>query len=110
MRWDFWPFKDDSPTALMQEELELMVKAGRRCMHDLDHAACDLSVYNRAASTLWSERAALWRGVFYPGRDQKNYRSRLHSEIDRLADELARMRKLCDEHGVDWTSGADIPF
>ena len=94
---------DPVPERVNREQLELVVKAGRRCAHDLAHAASDVvySPYPKdERSKFWAERARHWEEVFYPGDDGKNYRSRLHREI-------ARLEQLCRDNGID---PDELPF
>lgn len=97
---------EPTPDRYLVEQLELVTKAARRCAHDLNHAAAD--VYFAAgtreiSAKFWQDRADMWRRVFYPGNDGKNYRHRLHAELERL-------EQLCRDHGIDPTDPDSIPF
>lgn len=90
------------------ELLRLMVKAGRRCAHDLAHAADDVS--DRESAAMWRERARMWIGLFYPDGGPKDYRDELHRDIARARAEAQRLRALCIEHGIDPTDPGGTPF
>lgn len=100
---------DDAPEKFCQEQLELITKAGRRCAYDLLHAAS--CIRNEREAKIFHERAYMWLNVFNPGDDGKNYRHRLHREIEILEDHVAELQQLCAKHGIDHTkTGPDIPF
>lgn len=111
MKW--WPFfrrRAAEPLGILREQHALLLLAARRCMHDLSHAANDLSMHDQEASRLYRERVGVWRGVFYPDNGPKNYRHELHLEIHRLEGQVARMRALCIDRGIDPCDGEDLPF
>lgn len=91
-----------------QVQLELMTKAGRRCAYDLRHAAS--CIHDPAEQQLFHDRAYMWLNVFNPGSDGKNYRHRLHIEIDRLETRIEKLVALCEAAGIDVHSDQDIPF
>ncbi len=96
------------PPQAQRELLELMVKAGRRCAHDLAHAVSLIGMREppRELAVEFHRRAQQWREVFYPDDGPKNYRARLHAEIERLQDRVDELEKLCAEHGID--TGKDV--
>lgn len=96
------------PAAAQRELLRLTVRAARRCVHDLEHAASEIPDLQQAA--LFRARASMWRQVFYPAGGPKDYRDDLHREIARLEREVERLRLLCAEHGVDAADPQSIPF
>lgn len=105
------------PAGSQAELLRLMVRAGRRCAHDLQHAASDISVSYRhtpedreALTIQWSERARLWQGIFYPVGGLKDYRDELHAEIEKLGDEVKRLKTLCLANGINPHGSEDMPF
>ncbi|MFK4705933.1 hypothetical protein ABIC83_002772 [Roseateles asaccharophilus] len=92
----------------LHETLELTVKAGRRCAHDLDHAADEIR--DAEQREFFRQRARMWLAIFYPDKGPKNYRAELHLTISRLEGQVARLRSLCDEHGIDHNDPDGIPF
>lgn len=96
------------PAEMQSELLELMVKAGRRCAHDLAHAASLIGMQEppRELVDELNRRAEEWRAVFYPDGGPKNYRARLHDKIEQLQDRVDELEKLCVEHGID--TGKDV--
>lgn len=91
---------DPTPERIQHEQIELIVKAGRRCAHDLMHAASYIAAEEEQG--LFHDQAHYWLTVFYPGGDGKDYRTRLHHEIERL-------HGLCLKNGID-PRDPDIPF
>jgi hypothetical protein len=85
---------------IQKEMLELAIKAGRRLMHDFDHAINEIPEDNRFRHVFLS-RAEHWRTIFYPDNGIKNYRNSLHQEIDNLERELMRLKKLLTDSGID---------
>ena len=90
------------------ELLELIVKAGRRCAHDLTHAVD--SIPDPVLRTAMRNRAEMWHAIFYPDNGPKDYRSQLHRDISRLEGQVARLKRLCEEHGIDHTDPDGLPF
>ncbi len=111
MIFNLFKRKDSEPIAALIEQLELTTKAARRCAHDLQHCASDVwhCLDRNKQCEFWHERAQFWQSVFYPDRGPKNYRAKLHTEIDDLYCQLERLRKLLAEHGIDDPT-QDIPF
>lgn len=101
------------PPEAQRELLRLMVRAGRRCAHDLAHAADELALplaQRKDAAQAWHERAQMWTRIFYPASGPKDYRDELHHEIWRLGQEVERLRSLCRERGIDPDDGGAPPF
>jgi hypothetical protein len=92
---------------IQKEMLELVIKAGRRLMHDFDHMLNEVPKDNPFKKD-FQERAQLWRDIFYPDNGAKNYRSRLHQELMNLEFELSRTKRLLQHHGID--PDPDLPF
>jgi hypothetical protein len=94
---------DPTPERIERELFELTVKAGRRCAHDFEHCSEDIGrVSPYMTSSEWNARAREWLRIFYPGGGPKDYRARLHYEIDRLT-------ALLERNGID-PRDSDIPF
>lgn len=98
------------PQAHVDELLGLYTMAGRRCAHDLAHAA-DL-VEDSHWNKIFVDKAKHWHTVFYPGSDGKNYRHHLHNEIARRDREIEELRELLAQHNIDarGITGTDFPF
>jgi hypothetical protein len=95
---------DPMPERLHAEQVELLVKAARRCAHDLAHAGSDVyyTPYDKKArAKFWAERAQMWLDMFYPGNDGKNYRHKLYSDIENLEQQVEELKRVCLEHGID---------
>jgi hypothetical protein len=89
--------------------MRLTVRAGRRCAHDLAHAADD--VRDAETATMWRERAQQWARIFYPAGGPKDYRDELHREIWQQQREVERLRTLCKANNIDPDStGSATPF
>lgn len=104
-----WPFrKTITPYSEMQELLELMIKAGRRCAYDLKHASDDVSI--GVTRNFYRTRANMWLTIFNPADAGKDYRSSMHREIFTLECEVKRLKDLCIQNGIDPTDGNSLPF
>jgi hypothetical protein len=103
--------EDYSPEAAQREQVELLVKAGRRCAYDLRHAA-DLITNDSKFAKIFYDRANLWEKVFNPADDGKNYRHHLHNVIESLESRVEKLEKRCVDNGVDISDliDNDIPF
>lgn len=104
---------DPTPERVDRELYELLLKAARRCNHDLAHAADDImmSVRDRKeAAEMWNERANMWHGIFYPDNGPKDYRSSMHREIWQLESTVKRLYAVLDEHGIADPKDDRIPF
>lgn len=109
-----WPWQRDEPEQIHRELFELIIKAGRRCAHDLEHAATDVllaSSDRKKASDLWHERAKMWQKIFYADGGPKDYRHRLHSDIFILEEKVRALRKQLLTAGIEpCIDDGDIPF
>jgi hypothetical protein len=92
---------DYTPEQAQSELLELVIKAGRRCAYDLDHAAVSCTIGDRASGPLFHKRAEMWLGVFNGAKGPKDYQSALHTQIMRMEARIAYLTDLCRQHGVD---------
>ena len=92
---------------IQAELLELSIKAGRRAVHDFDHLLnqCELSEGDKA---FFRERLDMWKKIFYPDDGMKNYRAKLHYDINYLQTQLDVAQKLLREHGID--PEPNLPF
>lgn len=92
---------------VLSEMLELSIKAGRRMMHDYKHMLSEIPEDNLFKDD-FKERAQTWESIFYPDNGMKNYRAKLHKEIERLQWELDHANKKLKEHGL--SQDDDLPF
>lgn len=98
-----------TPEDLHYEQVELIVLAARRCTHDLEHATSYIAPGEE--HDLFRERVHMWRKVFYPAGDGKNYRHRLHYEIDELSAYADRLEAELEKHGIKHNCGDPrVPF
>lgn len=102
------PFDDYTPEQAQRELLELIVKVARRCAYDLRHAADDMS--DKKTAELFHSRAATFLTIFDPADGGKNYRHRLHNEIDDLATKVSGLRQLCKDNNIECGKYDDFPF
>lgn len=100
---------DPHPRRIGTEQYDLILKAARRCAHDLAHCADDVHSAGMGSAPFmtpgeWHERAQHWRAVFYPDGGPKDYEARIRLEYER---EIARLKRaLRDAELPD----AAIPF
>jgi hypothetical protein len=101
--------KNEDLIQFQKEMLDLMIKAGRRLMHDFDHMLREIPADNIFKED-YEERAAMWRTIFYPDNGAKNYRSEMHQTIMNLEFELERAKTVLEKHNLDINEGLDLPF
>jgi len=85
---------------LQKELLELIVKAGRRCAYDLDHAAGMIHGDPYWRNKL-GERAKYWLTIFDPADGPKDYQSRLMNRAEMAEYRLEKALALLDKHKID---------
>lgn len=90
------------------EQYALILKAARRCAYDLAHASSDLWFATRKEN-IYHERHQMWLEIFEP-TGAKDYRHKLHLEIDNLEYEIKRLQKVCTENNIDFVDQDAIPF
>jgi hypothetical protein len=96
------------PKEELAEMLQLSIKAGRRCVHDFDHAVDEIR--DPATQEFFRERIETWRSIFYPDNGVKNYRHELHQTIYSLETQVERLKALCRANGIDPQDPEGIPF
>ena len=74
----------------LAETLAITVRCARRCAYDLAHAA-DF-VRDPQWERIYVERATHWQRLFSSGASMKDYRLRLHSQIDEQEVLIERLR------------------
>lgn len=101
----------------MIELNEMLIKFGRRVTHDLDHSLSRGSIHSLHSNDLDSylvdrlrDRCAQWKAIFYPVFGAKDYRSRIHNENEKLSKEVARLKMLCEQNGIDHSNDEELPF
>lgn len=107
-----WLDPEREDVVILREQLQLAIKAGRRCAHDLDHAADLMGLPTMAAeySKQYRERAGMWAAIFYADGGIKDYRHRLHHDIWKLEREIDRLKEACEAADIDPTDPDGIPF
>lgn len=99
--------EDYTPEQANSELLELVIKAGRRCAYDLQHASDDIPG-NQGG--ILRDRADMWLRIFDPAHGPKDYRSRLHTTITELEMRVQGLLELCHKVGIDCGKFDDPPF
>lgn len=88
-----------TPEDAQVELFELLVKSGRRCAYDLQHAVDHMP--SGEFRDMLERRAGFWKTVFNPASGMKDYRHKLHCDIDELEMRVAGLLRLCKENGID---------
>jgi len=107
---------DPTPERVSSDMMELLIKAARRCAHDLEHCAGDVWYASRRPeigveqSQMWHERAHHWQGIFYPDNGLKNYHARIANKLDDAERTIEKLREHCKAHGISPWLDTDIPF
>jgi len=102
-----WKHRNDTRAEFI-EQYTLILKAARRCGYDLRHAADDLCRNGGDDYTFYDERADGWLDIFSP-TGAKDYRHKLHLEIWNLESKVDKLKKLCEENGIEHDAD-EIPF
>lgn len=97
------------------ETHEIMIKCARRCAYDLGHAISlmhmDKNDWRRPIYDQLQANQEHWIGLFRSGNTMKDYRIKLHNDIDNRDAEIARLRAIIEAHGIDGAyTDDDIPF
>lgn len=92
------------------QQVELIYKAARRCAHDLAHAAS--YIQQKEEQQEFHARAQMWLQTFYLDGSGKNYRHRLHTEINELSAYADRLEARLEENGLSYSDLDDprMPF
>lgn len=99
MKFLFWK-KAPAPLDVLAEQLEVVIKAGRRCAYDLKHAASDVN--DPEMRRIFSSRADTWLTIFAPVDGPKDYVSRLNREINQLQRDIRALKAEAKKHGLDF--------
>jgi hypothetical protein len=101
----FPPIRKDNSDILRHtvEALELTVRSARRCAYDLVHCSDALIMGRKDGemAELFRERANHYVGLFQSGNAMKDYRHRLHDQIEEQERTIERLRALLAEHKID---------
>jgi hypothetical protein len=76
----------------LRDLLEVAVKSGRRCAHDMVHCASYLNTSEGAKT--FHLRAHTWSKMFYPGDSTKSYWTAYHNRIMKNDNEISRLKRL----------------
>ena len=93
----------------MFEQYVLILKAARRCAYDLGHASSEIKHNDNFGSDFYWEQHEGWLDIFSP-TGAKDYRHKLHQQIDNREYEIERLKKLCVKNGIDPEDPDAIPF
>jgi hypothetical protein len=102
-----WKFRDYSQESLA-ESYAMLIKLARRCAHDLDHAVSFIPEDTWPLEML-EPRSRQWLKIFSPS-GVKNYRTKLHDQLDDLEMEVALLRRQLENAGIKPDTIRDIPF
>jgi hypothetical protein len=109
-----WKHRNDTRFEFF-EQYTLVLKAARRCGYDLSHAATDIFMsYTKSeeerskSEEFYSDRSQQWLEIFAP-TGAKDYRHKLHMEIWELERKVDKLKKLCEENGIQHDID-EIPF
>lgn len=93
---------------ILQEMLDLSIKAGRRMYHDYNHMLSEIPNDNMFYED-FKERGKVWHSIFYPDNGMKNYRAELHKDIEQLEWELSQAKKQLAAAGKP-VDDDDLPY
>ncbi len=85
----------------LAEQHEMFIRFARRCAYDFAHAVDFLPRDHWICTDLrMHERPQYWLTLFKAGNPSKDYRLKIHGEIDKLNAHVAALEKFCDEKGL----------
>ena len=112
---ELFPVEDplmEHPVIVQQELYELVLKSARRCAYDLKHASDDIPrdvlFCGESRGEMWNNQGNSWIKIFQPD-GMKDYRHRLHREIDIMDIKITGYQRILKEHGID-DDTIEIPF
>ncbi|MEG0868723.1 MAG: hypothetical protein RSD49_17510 [Hafnia sp.] len=94
---------DDLSTDHLADLLEIAIKSGRRCAHDMAH--CESYMDTNVMSSKIGRQACAWRNVFYSSQETKSYLNKHHRRIMKNSVEISRLTRLLEKHGHTVVSG-----
>ena len=97
----------------LAETLAITIRCARRCAYDLSHAADLLPDDQSLAGTFkphFAAKADHWQSLFSSGTSMKDYRLRLHQDLDDQARLIDQLRKELKDLGHPGLLHDEIPF
>lgn len=88
---------DDLRKDHLADLLEIAIKAGRRCTHDMAH--CVSYLESDAVRSHAQAQSSAWRNVFYSSQENKMYLNKHHRQIMTHDMEISRLTRLLEKHG-----------
>lgn len=109
-RWVGEPTPEDG----LAETLAITVRCARRCAYDLSHAADmipdDLSHFYGPWRKRMQDKADYWQSLFSSGASMKDYRLRLHRDLDERDHKIEKLRARLVELGHSQWLDEEVPF
>lgn len=102
--------RNSTPVSELMQLNELLLKSGRRCAYDLRHVYESLEFYDPELALIFNKRYEIWEKIFNPADIGKEYKDSLNQKINILELEIFRLRKLCEEHKIDYQDPNGVPF
>lgn len=103
-RW----LNETTPEDGLAETLAITVRCARRCAYDLSHAA-DMVSDGQWASR-YRARSEHWQSLFSSGASMKDYRLKLHRDLDERERTIERLRARLKELGHSQWLENEVPF
>lgn len=97
----------------LAETLAITIRCARRCAYDLSHAADLLPDDKSLAGSFkphFAAKADHWQGLFSSGASMKDYRLRLHSDLDEQVRLVERLRAELKRLGHSGFLDNEVPF
>lgn len=109
-RWVGEPTPEDG----LAETLEITIRCARRCAYDLSHAAdmipSDISHLYGPWRKRMQSKADYWQSLFSSGASMKDYRLRLHRDLDERDHKIERLRSELIALGHSGWLENEVPF
>lgn len=107
-RWLDEPIAEDG----LAETLAITIRCARRCAYDLAHAADFIpeTGFQREWGECYRDRADYWQSLFSSGASMKDYRLKLHTEIDDKAATIEKLRAELRALGHSGYHDQETPF
>jgi len=103
-RW----FAFTAPEDGLAETLAITVRCARRCAYDLAHAADFIPAGEW--ERLYQARARHWQQLFSSGASMKDYRLRLHDDIEARDITIEKLRNELRKLGHSGNHAGETPF
>ena len=105
---------EPTPEDGLAETLAITIRCARRCAYDLSHAADMIPYEPGHFFAPWHKRmqdkASHWQSLFSSGASMKDYRLKLHQEIDRQEEVIRKLRLKLVECGQSEWLDDEVPF